>query len=52
MAGAEVIEITDEEIRERAYEISQRPDAGTEEENWLRAEQELRSEGAPATKPA
>ncbi len=28
-------------VRERAYEISQRPDAGTPEENWSRAEQEL-----------
>jgi hypothetical protein len=35
--------ITDERIRERAYEISIREDAGTPEENWRRAEQELRS---------
>ncbi len=28
-------------VRARAYEISQGPDAGTPEENWLRAEQEL-----------
>ncbi|HSL12522.1 MAG TPA: DUF2934 domain-containing protein [Actinomycetota bacterium] len=42
-------EITDEQIRERAYEISQRQDAGTPEENWRRAEEELRggtTEGA------
>ena len=31
-----------EAIRRRAYEISQGPDAGTPEENWLRAEEELR----------
>ena len=49
MAGAEPgTEITDEQIRERAYEISQRPDAGTDEENWVRAEQELQGgNGAP-----
>jgi hypothetical protein len=35
-----------EAIRHRAYEISQGPDAGTEEENWLRAEEELRCPGA------
>ena len=31
-------------IRQRAYEISQGPDAGTPEENWARAERELRGE--------
>jgi hypothetical protein len=31
-----------ERIRRRAYEISQGPDAGTPEDNWLRAEEELR----------
>lgn len=31
-----------EAVRRRAYEISLGPDAGTEEENWLRAEEELR----------
>ena len=36
----------DEAIRERAYEISQRPDAGTPEENWARAIEELRGEQA------
>jgi hypothetical protein len=43
MSEAETTEITEEQIRHRAYEISQGPDAGTEEENWIRAEQELRS---------
>jgi hypothetical protein len=28
-------------IRRRAYEISQRPDSGTDSENWARAEREL-----------
>lgn len=30
-----------EQIRRRAHEISEGPDAGTPEENWLRAEREL-----------
>jgi hypothetical protein len=29
----------------RAWEISQSPDAGTAEENWARAQAELRGEG-------
>jgi len=33
-----------ERIRTRAHEISQRPDAGTAEENWSRAEAELNAE--------
>jgi hypothetical protein len=28
-------------IRQRAYEISQQPDGGSESENWARAEREL-----------
>jgi Protein of unknown function (DUF2934) len=32
-----------ERIAQRAYEISQTDEAGTEEENWLRAEQEIRA---------
>jgi hypothetical protein len=35
-------EITDEMIAKRAYEISQSDQAGTPEENWERAERELR----------
>jgi CHAD domain-containing protein len=31
----------DEAIRSRAYEISQGPDGGTAEENWLRAQEEF-----------
>jgi hypothetical protein len=31
----------DEAVRVRAYEISQRPDAGTPDENWDRAAAEL-----------
>jgi hypothetical protein len=34
--------VTSEEIAARAYEISQSDAAGSSEENWLRAEQELR----------
>jgi hypothetical protein len=52
MAGDTGTKITNEQIRQRAYEISQEPDGGTEEENWLRAERELRGEtGAPKPKP-
>jgi hypothetical protein len=39
-------EITEEDIRRRAYEISQEQGAGDDEENWLRAERELREEAA------
>lgn len=35
---------TEEAIRERAYAISQRADGGSPEENWKRAEEELRDE--------
>jgi hypothetical protein len=52
MAAATGTKITEEKIRERAYEISQTPEGGTEEENWLRAEKELRGESrAPKPKP-
>lgn len=34
----------EEAIRDRAYEISQRPDAGSPEDNWDRAIAELRAE--------
>ena len=36
--------VTRERIAERAYWISQSDQAGTDEENWLRAEQELQEE--------
>jgi hypothetical protein len=36
--------VTNEEIAARAYEISQSDAAGTSEENWLRAERELRGD--------
>jgi hypothetical protein len=35
-------QITWEAIAKRAYEISQSPSAGTEFDNWIRAERELR----------
>ena len=34
---------THEQIARRAYEISQSPEARTPEENWFRAERELRN---------
>ena len=34
----------EEAIRQRAYEISQRADGGSPEENWKRAKEELRDE--------
>jgi hypothetical protein len=37
-------EITQEMIAERAYHISQSGEGTTDEENWHRAEQELRNE--------
>jgi hypothetical protein len=40
--GSGAPEITNEEIAARAYEISQSDAAGSSEQNWLRAEQELR----------
>jgi hypothetical protein len=35
--------VSPEEIARRAYEIAHGADAGSDEENWLRAERELRS---------
>jgi hypothetical protein len=35
---------SEEAIRERAYEISLRADGGPPEENWKRAEEELRDD--------
>ena len=42
--GAARLPITRERIAERAHLISQSDQAGTDEENWLRAERELREE--------
>jgi hypothetical protein len=39
-------ELDADEIRRRAYEISQGPDAGTPEQNWLHAVDDLRAEKA------
>ena len=36
-------EVTQDQIARRAYEISQSSSAGTPEENWYRAERELRA---------
>lgn len=36
--------LDDEEVRRRAWEISQGPNSGTPEENWQRAQEELRRE--------
>jgi hypothetical protein len=36
--------VSREKIAERAFLISQSDQAGTDEENWLRAERELREE--------
>jgi len=45
-------ETDNESIRRRAYEISQGDDAGDEQENWERAERELRADdgGGPWAK--
>ncbi len=42
-------DVDEEQIRRRAYEISQSEAAGTPEENWSRAEQELRETTDPNT---
>ena len=39
----------EERIRERAYAISQGDDAGSDLENWLRAERELHGGGGTAS---
>jgi hypothetical protein len=44
MHGAARQPVTRERIAERAHSISQSDQAGTDEENWLRAERELREE--------
>jgi hypothetical protein len=35
---------SEDEIRRRAFQISQRANGGSPEENWKRAEEELRDE--------
>jgi CHAD domain-containing protein len=42
MSESETEQVVEHAVRARAYELSQEPDAGTPEENWLRAERELR----------
>lgn len=37
-------DVSEEMIRQRAYEISEQEEAGTPDENWERAERELRGE--------
>jgi hypothetical protein len=44
-----VIEFDEDACRLRAFEISLSEEAGTAEENWLRAEQELREGRASTT---
>ena len=48
-AKESVEEVTHEMVARRAYEISQSDQAGTAEENWVRAEAEL-SEGQDASR--
>jgi hypothetical protein len=38
------VEDIQERIRQRAYELSQSDDAGSDEENWHRAEREVRGD--------
>jgi hypothetical protein len=40
----EPAQLDEEAIRQRAYEISQRADGGSPEENWRRAREELLDE--------
>jgi hypothetical protein len=44
MVVDERLEPAEEAIRQRAFEISQRADGGSPEENWKRAKDELRDE--------
>ena len=44
----ERLHLDDEAIRVRAYDISQRADGGSPEENWKRARAELLDEQAAA----
>ena len=44
VAGQDRDEITHQSISDRAYEISQADQAGTADENWARAEAELRGQ--------
>ena len=44
--NAQEAELIEEEIRHRAHELSQSDEAGTHEENWLRAEREMRERGS------
>jgi hypothetical protein len=50
IAEGEGDELDEETIRSRAYEISQRAESGSKDENWHRAAEELRAErdGTPA----
>ena len=42
VAEVDIFEFDEEACRQRAYEISESEHAGSPEENWLRAEAELR----------
>jgi len=48
-----VSNVDEEAVRRRAYELSQENGGGTAEDNWRRAEEELRNATAatPAKKP-
>jgi hypothetical protein len=43
---SEHAQVTDEEIARRAHEISQSDESGSDDENWRRAESELRGDGS------
>ena len=45
-AAAETAAVSHDEIARRAYELAHGEHAGTDEENWLRAEQQLRGGSA------
>jgi hypothetical protein len=40
----ETLDLDEQAVRDRAWEISRRPDGGTPEENWRRAQEQLRQE--------
>jgi hypothetical protein len=47
---AEHEQVADEAIARRAYEISQSDGSGSDDENWRRAEEELRAGSGPWAK--
>jgi hypothetical protein len=50
-ANLNVSQLSRDEVARRAYEISLRDDAGSDEDNWHRAERELQEQRRPEAEP-